>query len=177
MDLPLTIASKPIDLEITDLLGEKTTDFIILYLDGNKMERFGTPYDTPANRSHRQLVVDALNDRSEKSLWPEFFANWKSQLCRQYELAPETTAEDWHPVASLAIHRVCVGYSEYPHAAFGLFEKIADRLHEWQMSGIGGRFSVRLVARDGRRYSSEGQEQAEAICDAVVRLLRDMQNA
>lgn len=131
--MELKINSTPLDLELCSLLGETPSDFIILCLDGVPLEGFGTPLDTPANRRDQQTIVDALNDRSKRSLWPKMWVNWGDEICKQFALAPGTMSYEFRPQVSLHISRVCAGYSEHLHCAIRLFETCADKIECWSV--------------------------------------------
>ena len=169
----LIIASQPIDLEITLLLGEHPSDFILLYLDGRKMENFGSPLDTPSNRAHRQGLVDALNDKSKKSLWPEFFKNWKMELRRQFGIGADATAKDFHPVASYKIERVCAGYSQHAYAAIQLFShpKLKGTAYQLKRFSDGSAF-VMVMAGDGSGQTCNEATVPMAIAKAVLMFLK-----
>src|SRR6185312_7775407 len=127
----IIIKNKPIDIELAGLLQEEQHDFIVLCFDGVQLDFFGTPYDSPNSRVARGQLVQMLNDRSSDSLWPKMFSKWKPQICRQFGLSLEITAETYRPVVSWKISRVCRGYSEHLHAAIGLFETVADKIDHW----------------------------------------------
>lgn len=171
---PIVIKNPPLDFELTELLGEKPGDFIVLYLDGQPVPFTGTPYDSPSQRESYQRFVESLNSRGKESRWPEFFANWKSYFCHHYKLPVETTSEQYHPTFSWAIHRVCAGYSEHPHLAITLFEKIGHRIRTWKLSKSNeGIEFAELVTLGGKEYRESGKGVAIALSAAAVRLLRD----
>ena len=176
-DIPLLTKSAPLDYEVSDLIGEGASDFLVLCLDGIQLESFGTPHDTPAARVEQQRFVDALNDRSPDSLWPVFFHNWKSAICKDLGLPPDTTAESCRPVVSLAVSRVCAGYSKYLHAAIGLFKTLGDKINAWSVSAAGERAFVRIVSADGTVFTENGQNMALVIVLAVKRVLLAQQKA
>lgn len=169
----LVVASAPIDLELCALLGDQPSDFLVLCLDGVQLEGFGTPYDTPRNRVERQGLVDRLNDRSEQSLWPELFNNWRPAIAKQFKLAEEITAKDFRPVVSLQISRVCPGYSQYLHCAIGLFETVSAKMEGWHVSQLeNGESSVEIAVKGGALIVHSGQKMPLVITEAVVRLLK-----
>ena len=168
----LIISSEAIDLELTGLLGEQPSDFLVLYFDGRKFENYGTPLDTPHNRVCRQGFVDRLNDSSKNSLWPEMFTEWKTEFFKQFGLKSGTIAKEWHPLASIKISRVCPGYSKYLHAAIGLLEDPRIAAKEWLVRKESGSFSAGVMAADGKIYSATATTAALAIVDAVLKLLK-----
>ncbi len=169
----LIITSQPIDFELSELLGIAACDFLVLCFDGVQLEFFGTPYDTPTNRIKRQGLVDALNDRSSKSLWPEMFKNWKGQICKQFTLSNETTEKEFRPVVSYKISRVCHGYSEHLHCAIGLFETLNDQIERWKIAQFdGGKCSVEILSKTGGTFSLQGRCMPKIIALTVVEMLR-----
>lgn len=169
----LIIKSQPIDFELSELLGVTFSDFIVLCFDGEQLEFFGTPYDTPRNREAQKGLVDRLNDRSKGSLWPEMFANWMPQICKQFKLSPETTAADYHPSVSYKISRVCHGYSQHLHAAIGLFETIAEKIEHWKVSKLtDGKSLVEITSKTGDTFSMRGDKMPLVIAEAVRALLK-----
>ena len=176
MEPQLKIQCKPIDFELCDLLGEGSADFLVLCFDGVQFEKFGTPYDTPKNRKDRQELVDRLNDRSAESWWPDVFNDWKPQICAQYGLPPETTAETYRPVCSIAISRVCHGYSEHLHAAVGLFAQLGDKISGWAISNVNGTCLVQIHQAGGYTLSGFGEDLPLLIASQVKRVLTSQQN-
>lgn len=162
----LIIKSQPIDLQLTELLGDKPCDFIVLCLDGVPLEGFGTPYDTPENRARRTGFVDSMNDPSGKSLWPEFWVNWAPNIIQQFKLPATTTAGEYRPKVSLKISRVCPGYSEYLHAAIGLFEQCADKIQFWSISQ-GAACRVTVFDKTGHRFSNTGSTPSQVIAETI----------
>jgi hypothetical protein len=172
MQPELIIKGQPIDYELCELLGNKPVDFIVICFDGVQLEDFGTPYDTPKNRAERLGLVDRLNDRSTDSLWPELWMNWKPNICRQFGLPETTTSDQYSPVVSCKISRVCHGYSEHLHAAIGLFETIADKLESWSVSEMVNRqVHVEIFAKDLQRYARKGKRASLVIAETVRELL------
>jgi hypothetical protein len=176
MEIPLIIKNPPLDFELSELLGEKFGDFIVLTIDGEQVPFFGTPWDSPSARENQKYLVDGLNDRSKKSLWPELFKNWKAYFLRDYKLPPETTAEIYHPNFGFAIARTCVGYSTHLHAAISVFEKLGARVKSWHVENAGGVETVEIVSADGAVYRETGEGMARLISQAAVRLLRGLPN-
>jgi len=177
MEIPLIINHSALDLELCELLGEKPADFIVLCADGEQVPFFGTPLDSPLARKAQQAFVDGINDRSKKSTWPEFFANWKSYFCREYKLPPETTAAGYHPNFSWAIARVCPGYSEHLRVAISLFEALGAKVKSWTLARApGGSDMVEIVSASGAVYRETGSGMAALIAQAAARLLRDWPN-
>ena len=173
MNPELIINGPPIDFELGELLGEKPADFLVLCFDGVQLDDFGTPYDTPNNRIVRQDLIDGLNDKSKKSLWPKMWLNWKPNICKQFGLPETTTDKDFRPVVSYKISRVCHGYSQYLHVAIGLFEKIASRITSWGVLKLGnGKFRVEIIAKDGAAYSGSDDDLPLLIVKTVLRLLK-----
>lgn len=172
---PALIVKNPsLDFELCELLGEKPGDFIVLYLDGKPVPFTGTPYDSPYQRERYQLFVDGLNSRGKESHWPEFFTNWKAHFCHEYKLPVETKPTEFHPAFSFAIHRVCAGYSEHPHVAISVLEKIGPRLRSWGLSQDSkGVVFAQLVSLDGESYRESGKGLAQVLSAVAVRFLRD----
>lgn len=176
-EIPLFIKNPELDFELSDLLGEKPGDFIVLCIDGQQVPFAGTPYDSPRAREIQQLFVDRLNDRSKKSLWPEYFTNWKPYFCQHYKLPPETTAETYHPTFSFAISRVCAGYSKHLHVAIGIFAELGGRVKSWTVAKAdNGAEIVEIVSAAGAVYRETGEGMARLISQAAVRLLRELPN-
>jgi len=173
MQPKLTIKSAPIDLELCELLGDKPGDFLVLCFDGVQLDFFGTPYDSPRARVERQGLVDAINDTSETSLWPDMWKNWKAQICQQFKLPETTTSDKYRPVVTLEISRVCAGYSEHLHAAIGLFEKLGDKITMWSVREIiKGDVLVEIFAPDFKKYSRTGNRASLVIAETVCELLK-----
>lgn len=168
MQPELEIKCQPIDVELADLLGRGTSDFLVICFDGVQLEDFGTPYDTPENRANRQTLVDMLNDGT---LWPKMFKEWKSTICRQFMLPETTTHKDYKPVVSYKVSRVCAGYSQYLHAAIQLFEECADKIERWELKqGVVSRATV--VDKRGATYVNIKKTVAEAIAATMLELLK-----
>lgn len=171
MQLELEIKSLPIDLELCELLGDKPSDFIVLCFDGVQLDDFGTPYDTPRNRVERLGLVDRLNDCSEESLWPELWKNWKPNICKQFGLPDTTEADDYRPVVSCKISRVCPGYSEHLHSAIRLFETLADKIRTWTVTqGVDCR--VMVIDHYGQTFVNLGSKPSLVIVQTVIELLK-----
>lgn len=174
VNMELKIKSKPIDFELCELLGDKPSDFLVLCFDGVQLDFFGTPYDSPQARVERRGLVDLLNDKSEKSLWPKMWENWKPQICHQFKLPPNTTSAKYRPVVTCEISRVCHGYSEHLHAAIGLFDTLADKITSWGVRRLAnGKSDVEIVAKNAVRYSMTGKSMALVIAKCVLALLKD----
>ncbi len=172
----IVVQSQPIDLEITELLGEKARDFLIMCFDGVHFEDFGTPNDTPLNRANWQHIIDALNDRSKKSLWPKMFENWKVNICKQFALPITTTAKEFRPVVSFKISRVCHGYSEHFHAAVSLFETLSDKISAWTVRKRGDDTFVEIVTKDFVPFHDGGSDKPALIIARAVRsMLKHLQ--
>lgn len=168
----LKINSVPIDLEICELLGSGSSDFIVLCFDGVQLDFFGTPYDSPDNRSARQYLVDSLN-KKRSSLWRKMFNSWKPQICQQFGLPETTTAKDYRPVVSYKISRVCHGYSANLHCAITLFEKLADRIETWWALQSGSVCSVMVFTKDGKSFGRSGENTAFTIAETVLVMLKE----
>lgn len=168
MQPELEIKCKPIDVELADLLGRGTSDFLVICFDGVQLEDFGTPYDTPANRANRQTLVDMLNDGT---LWPKMFNEWKATICRQFNLPETTTHKDYKPVVSYKVSRVCAGYSEYLHAAIQLFEDCADKIERWELKQ-GADCRASIVDKRGATYLNIRKTMAEAIAATMLEMLK-----
>ena len=172
MQPKLTIKSAPIDLELCELLGDKPGDFLVLCFDGVQLDFFGTPYDSPRARVERQGLVDAINDTSEKSLWPDMWRNWKAQICQQFKLPETTTSDKYRPIVTLEISRVCAGYSEHLHAAIGLFEKVEDKIIGWGVRKLSdGTSKVEIIAKNAAVFSQTGEIMPLVIARTVGELL------
>lgn len=173
MQPELIIKSQPIDFEICKRLGTGAADFLVLCFDGVQLEDFGTPYDTPENRAMQQRLVEALNDRTAESRWPEMWRNWKPKICRQFGLPDTTTSAEYRPVCSYKISRVCHGYSEHLHAAIGLFETLADKIASWSITHKPSDESccVEIFTRDFKSHIRKGQRPSLVIAECVLELL------
>lgn len=172
----ITVTSSDLDLELTALLGNKPSDFLVLCLDGVQFERFGTPRDTPQARESKQSLVDHLNDRSKDSWWPDLFKNWKREMIAQFKLAEDVTSEDFRPVVSFEIHRVCAGHSAYLHCAIRLFEeeRVATLVSSWTV-GMNMQAVAVIRSKLGNSYceapESPGENLSIVIGRAVKKLL------
>jgi hypothetical protein len=171
MNPELIINSQQIDLDICKLLGDKPGDFLVLCLNDVQLDGFGTPYDTPRNRSDRQGLVERLNDRSNKSLWPEMWRNWKLNICTQFKLPETTTEKVFRPVFSYKISRVCAGYSLYLHAAIGLFETLDDKIDNWFVSK-NGKCLVEIKGKNGFQCLKSGDHMSLTIAESVREFLQ-----
>lgn len=170
----IIIKNQPIDIELCELLGDKPADFLVLCFDGGQFEAYGTPYDTAQNRIEEQGLVDALNDRSKESLWPMMWHNWRRKICKQFFLPETTKANDYRPEVSYKISRVCPGYSEHLHAAIGLFDRLADKIGNWNISSFGsGNCFVEIRTKNGAKFECSGGRMALAIAETVSQLLKD----
>lgn len=168
----ILIKSQPIDFELAELLGEKPSDFLVLCFDGVPLEDFGTPYDTPRNRFEREALVDLINDRSEKSLWPQMWDHWNTNIRKQFGLPETATEKSYRPVVSYKISRVVHGYSEHLHAAIGLFEALADKAQAWSVRHTKhGKFHAAVMREDGAIFTHSGDCPAICIAEAVRKLL------
>ena len=166
----ILLKSKMIDVEISDRLGHGTSDFLVLCFDGVQLEDFGTPYDTPDNRSNRQTLVDMLNDGT---LWPNMFNQWKSTICRQFKLPETTTHNDYKPLVSYKVSRVCAGYSEYLHAAIQLFDECADKIERWEIKQSVVASVATIIDKRRRTYVNVRNTMPEAIAATILELLKD----
>lgn len=169
----MIVNGTPLDFELAELLGEKPSHFLVLCLDGQKVENFGTPYDTAGNRAQWESLMARLNDRSRKSLWPTFFENWKATLIQQFRLPANATAKEFRPAASFKVSRVVCGYSTHLHAAVGLFEKLPNRIHRWSVIRR-GECEVEIVSTRGTDHRCVCDSPSVAIVQAVISLLREM---
>jgi len=173
MEPELKISGNPIDYELAELLGKKPSDFVVLCFDGVHFEAFGSPYDTPRARAEKQILVDHLNDRSDKSWWPDIFESWKREIRKQYGLADEATAMDYRPEVSYQIMRVVAGNSEHLHCAIRLFDEVGDRIETWSVRKMrDGKPLVEIVTTDNRPIMASGETMPIAICKAIVRVLK-----
>ena len=163
----LIVKSSAIDLELTALLGGEPRDFLVMCFDGVQLEFFGTPYDSPTARSNWKILIDELNEKSKRSLWPKMFESWRLEICKQFGLAAETTHKDFRPVVSYKVSRVCHGYSEHLHCAIGLFETLADRIEDWNLGKCGGKSHVGIIGKDGREIAHCGDNMPLVIAEAV----------
>lgn len=170
MQPELIIKSQPIDFDLCKLLGSAPADFLVLCFDGVQLDDFGTPYDTPTNRATQLRLVEALNDRSAESRWPEMWRNWKPNICKQFGLDETTTSDQYRPVVSCKISRVCPGYSEHLHAAIGLFETIADKISRWSVEH-GTDCRVTAIDMHRRTFFNIGSKMSLVIAETVRELL------
>jgi hypothetical protein len=171
-DMDVVLKGTPLDFELCELLGEKPADFLVLCFDGIQLEDFGTPYDTPKNRADRLGLVERLNDRSAESLWPEMWRNRKPSICKQFGLPETTTAEDFRPLVSCKIARVCHGYSSHTHCAIGLLERLIGIIERWGLgNGSDGAACVEIRSKRGVDYGEIGEGLPLVIGLAVKRLL------
>lgn len=176
MEYEVIKRNSELDYQLCRDLGEGSSDFIVVYLDGEVFEGFGTPFDSPKNRVAREEMVKHLNDRSKDSWWPELFCNWKSNICTQFKLPPETTSDQFHPVASLKVHRVCCGYSEHLHAAIRLFEtQIAYQIDTWSVGKLAdGIHFAEVISKAGREHREVNESLSLAIALVAQRLVDDV---
>lgn len=173
MEPELIIKSNPIDFELTELLGGKPADFIVLCFNGEQLEFFGTPYDTPENRKTQQTLADKLNDRVNGSWWMKMFYSWHPEICKQFGLSPETSDKDFRPVVSCKISRVCHGYSAHLHCAIGLFETLAEKIDHWHIQKFNdGENLVEITAKNGETFSNSGKELPLVIAQVMLMFLR-----
>lgn len=105
----------PIDHELAHLLGEPACDFLCVYADGHRMNRVGTPQDTPQERANQQQLVNRANSTNADSWWPEIRTAWKSDLESMFP-------KGHRPHFSLKVHRTVKGYSKYSCTAVTLLE-------------------------------------------------------
>lgn len=176
MEPQLIIKCSQLDFELTELLGEKSTDFIVLLADGVQLEFFGTPVDSPHQRRVYQYIVDELNNRKLPA-WKKFFTDWQRQFAKQFKLADGTTHKDFHPKFEMAISRVCHGHSTYLHCAIRLFEELADRIKTWSVRKFpDGMNRVEIIATNGQIVMESGEVMSIAIGKAVKRLLSRQAN-
>lgn len=175
MEPEIIIKNQPIDIELAELLGEKQTDFLNLCFDGTPLDFFGTPYDLPDQRARFQSIVDSLNDRSKKSLWPKMFNEWRLEICKQFHLEITTYSLDYRPVVSFKIARVCHGYSEHLHAAIGLFAMNAAHIRHWEVKGFAdGSFRVALETKEGKGIQRRGPQLSVLIAEAIRDMLKGL---
>jgi hypothetical protein len=173
MEPELIICGEPIDYELSEILGEKPGEFLVLHLNGVRFERFGTPYNTLRNRSEWDEFVKCLNSKSKKSLWFDLWDNWGNEIRRQFDLPEDATAQDFRPVASYKISRVVPGRSKYLHAAIQLFEEAGTRVKSWSVvRQITRNNLVTCLTYDNVVISEEGSDLPMAICKAVLRALK-----
>ena len=168
----LIIKSQPIDMELAELLGKAPCDFVVLCFDGVQFEAYGTPIDSPEVRHFAQRKADMMNDKSEDSIWPAMWHNWKPQICKQFGLPETATEKDFRPVVSWKVVRVCVGYSEHLHAAICLFEAASHLIAEWAI-GVNESCWARIVSKTDRGFTREGKHLPRVIAEVVRDLLRD----
>ncbi|HQG54960.1 MAG TPA: dephospho-CoA kinase, partial [Thermoleophilia bacterium] len=64
------------EVELCELLGKGSADFVVLCADGVQLDFFGTPVDSLHYRALYQGIADDLNNRRRKS-WSKFFGDWK----------------------------------------------------------------------------------------------------
>ena len=176
MEPELIISGNPIDYELIELLGEKSADFIVLCFDGVQFERFGTPYDSPYERVRTEAMIRRLNSRNKReSLWPYLWEHWSREIREQYGLSADATADDFRPVVSYKIKRVCYGRSEHLHCAIRLFEQTAARIKTWSLRKCDdGKHLVEIVTADGRPMMGSGDDLPLTICKVVRRMLKSV---
>jgi len=177
MEPQLIIKCSQLDFELSELLGEKSTDFIVLLADGEQLEFFGTPVDSPHQRMVYQYIVDELNNRKLPA-WKKFYTDWKRQFAKQFILSDATTHRDFRPKFEMAISRVCHGHSTYLHCAIRLFEELSDQIRTWAVSRLGdGRCMVEIISVDSCVFTEEGNVMSIAIGKAIKRLLSRQANS
>jgi len=171
MEPKLIIKCTQLDFELTELLGEKSTDFIVLLADGVQLEFFGTPVDSPNRRRVYQYIVEELNNR-KLSEWKKFFSGWKWQFVKQFKLSKTATYKEFRPKFEMAISRVCHGHSSSLHCAIRLFEEQAEKIATWGVRKFpDGRNRVEIIAIDGQIIMESDDVMSIAIGKAVKRLL------
>lgn len=189
-ELPLILKSSAIDFELCELLGEKPSDFVVICIDGKQVPFLGTPWDSPRTRESYRGIVKWLNDGRRKD-WAQLFATRKHEFIEHYKLPPEATAETFRPKFSLAVSRVCSGYSKYLHVAIGLFATLGDRVKAWSLvKSESGMVTVGIVGALGGVWWMSGvcieavevvgsstrseDETPDAIANLIVRAVRQM---
>jgi hypothetical protein len=177
METEVYLTGDPIDYELAELLGEKAGEFLVLHLDGVRVERFGTPYNTAANRAEWDGFVASLNDRSKKSLWPEFWKNWAVEISLQFKFPAIPLAKEFRPQASYAINRVVAGRSKYLHCAIRLFEEV-ECVKLWSIVSTSDTKLIDVLTVDKIAIHETGTDLPLTICKAVLRALKSSpQNA
>lgn len=143
----------PLDHELSRLLGEEPVDFIVLCFNGQPLNGYGTPRDTPNERATFDRFVARLNDASEKSWWPDMFKGHKPKFISQFNLHENASEKDFRPKASWRIHRVCAGHSSFLHLAIRLFEhdQVKRLINKWKV-GITDHAFVEIDSITGQRY-------------------------
>lgn len=177
MELKTTMKCSPLDYELSELLGEKSMDFVVVLANGEQLEFFGTPIKSQRSLEIYAEIVRSLNDRTKKSEWPTFFKEWNRQFIKQFKLAEGTTSKEYHPKFTLGVSRVCHGHSSYLHCAIQLFEKLDDRIKSWVIRKLPfGKSLVEITPVDGPIITQSGDVMSIVIGEAVKRLLSS-QNA
>lgn len=173
MDPELIIKATALDLELTEMLGKKPGDFLILCFDSVPFDPFGTPWDQPRRRADWEQMVDGLNSRTRHSLWPSMFKNWGAELTKQYGLTGAIgRPRDPRPTASFRIHRVCASYSERLHCAVGLIDDLGTHLQSWTIGQAPDGSGVATLAVPGDVFIETGASLPLAIATAAKRLLQ-----
>lgn len=177
MELETTLKCSVLDYELSELLGEQSMDFVVVLADGEQLEFFGTPVDSPRSRKMYGEIVDQLNLKTKKSEWPTFFKEWNRQFVKQFKLAEGTTHTDYHPKFTLAVSRVCHGHSSYLHCAIRLFETLDDRIKSWVVRKLPfGKSLVEITPVDGPIITQSGDVMSIVIGEAVKRMLSSPAN-
>lgn len=169
----LIIKATALDLELTEMLGKKPGDFLILCFDGVPFEPFGSPWDQPRRRADWEQMIDGLNNRTRHSLWPTMFKTWGDRLVQQYNLTGATgSAKDKRPDASFQIHRVCASYSARLHCAVGLIEDLGTHLTSWTISRAPDGEGMAVLQATGDLFIERSESLPLAIATAAKRLLQ-----
>jgi hypothetical protein len=172
-ELPIKLVNRQIDYDLAAALGQVPSDFLVLCLDGVPLEGFGTPFDGPAARLDREVIVDGINRKGRGSLWPKFWRNWERKIIASLGLPKDAMFGEFRPVASTEIHRVTAGFSEHLHCAIRLFEepKVAEIVGRFEVFGPSEPARCKIFAKDGRSVECEADPLSLAISGAVLALL------
>lgn len=167
----IILINDPIDYALCQALGESPADFVVLHVDGKQMNGFGSPFFSRKTLEDYKEIARLLNSKTGKT-WAKFYASWKSKFMEQFNLAPTTTAEDFRPVFSVEIHRVCAGYSKHMSAAMILFETGKNNLLAWSLAKTSlDEYCCELISTMGRKISEEGESAPRVIATAFHKLL------
>lgn len=170
-EVEIEVKSAAIDLRLCELLGDKPGEFIVVHVNGEPLKGAGTPPDSPEVRKRYLEDLRGLNVPGSKD-WRKFWQlNWPD-LIRQFKLPQGTTAETWQPRFTIKVQRVCAGYSEWFHAAMGLFETLKAKLECWELiKDDDGKYHVALWNHAGDPFHGRGDEAAPMIAEVFVRFL------
>ncbi|MFW6217432.1 MAG: hypothetical protein ACOC4K_00405 [Verrucomicrobiota bacterium] len=144
-DKDIVLNNSPLDYELSELLGEKPTDYLVLCANGERLRFYGTPVDSPAERACMEKMVKMLNDREDPKFWREFFQAAALRFIDQFELPMPTDWRDFHPEFSYIVSRTCGSYSQYLQAAVTLFAQIEKRGANWILGRNGAEYVFEIL--------------------------------